>query len=62
MTSEGLGEMFEGESADTRAVKFLLMSMGGRAEGLECADPGSEDPHRRKRNSLVKFYSIQLKE
>ena len=24
--------------------------MGGRAEGLECTDPGSEDPHRRERN------------
>ena len=33
MTSEGLGEMFEGDSADMCAGKFLLMSMGGRAEG-----------------------------
>jgi hypothetical protein len=29
MTSEGLGEMFEGDSADTCAVKFPLTSMGG---------------------------------
>ena len=41
MTSEGLGEMFEGESADKCAGKFPLMLMGGRAEGLACADPGA---------------------
>ena len=28
MTSEGLGEMFEGNSADTRAGKFPLVPMG----------------------------------
>ena len=28
MTSEGLGEMFAGDSADTRAGKFLLAPMG----------------------------------
>ena len=33
MTSEGLGEMFEGDSADMCAGKFPLVSMGGRAEG-----------------------------
>ena len=44
MTSEGLGEMFEGDSADTCAGKFLLMLMGGRAEGLACADPGARTP------------------
>ena len=44
MTSEGLGEMFEGDSADMRAGKFLLLSMGGRAEGLACADPGARTP------------------
>ena len=41
MTSEGLGEMFEGDSADMRAGKFPLVSMGGRAEGLACTDPGA---------------------
>jgi hypothetical protein len=30
MTSEGLGEMFEGDSADTGAGKFPLVSMGSR--------------------------------
>ena len=44
MTSDGLGEMFEGDSADMRAGKFPLVSMGGRAEGLACADPGARTP------------------
>ena len=38
MTSEGLGEMFEGDSADMCARKFPLMLMGGRANGPACAD------------------------
>jgi hypothetical protein len=41
MTCEGLREMFKGDSADMCAGKFLLVSMGGRAEGLACADPGA---------------------
>ena len=44
MTSEGLGEMFEGDSADTCGRKFPLVSMGGRAEGPACADPGARTP------------------
>ena len=36
--------MFEGHSADTRARKFSLASMGVRAEGLVCADPGARTP------------------
>ena len=44
MTSEGLGEMFEGDSADTCAGKFALVLMGGRAEGLACTDPGARTP------------------
>ena len=44
MTSEGLGEMFEGDSADTCAGKFPLVSMGGRAEFLACADPEARTP------------------
>jgi hypothetical protein len=44
MTSEGLGEMFEGDSADMCAGKFPLMSMGGRAEGLACANLGARTP------------------
>ena len=40
MTSEGLGELLEGNTADTGAGKFLQVSMGagGQAEGLPCAD------------------------
>ena len=44
MTSEGLGEMFEGDSADMCAGKFPLVSMGGQAEGLACADPEARTP------------------
>ena len=44
MTSEGLGEMFEGDSADTCAGKFPLVLMEGRAEGLACTDLGSRTP------------------
>ena len=44
MTSEGLGEMFEGDSADMCVGKFPLVSMGGQAEGLGCADPGAMTP------------------
>ena len=43
MTSEGLGEMFEGDSADTCAGKFPLTSMGPSG-GSRVRRPGSEDP------------------
>ena len=49
MTSEGLGEMFEGDYADTSAGKFPLMSMGGRAEGLACSDLGERTHYRHER-------------
>ena len=44
MTSEGSGEMFEGDAADMCGGKFLLISMGGQVEGLVCADPGARTP------------------
>ena len=44
MTSEGLVEKFEGGSADTCAGIFLLKSMGGRVEGIVCADLGAKTP------------------
>ena len=44
MSSEGLGEMFEGDSADTCGGKFPLVSIGGRAEDLTCADLGARTP------------------
>ena len=36
--------MYEGNFADTRADKFPLKLMGGRAEGLACADLGARTP------------------
>ena len=36
--------MFEGDSADTCIRKFQLMSMGGRVEGLACADLEARTP------------------
>ena len=50
MTSKGFGEMFEGDSADMCAEKFLLVSMGGLSGGSRVRRPGSEDPNRRERN------------
>ena len=47
MTSEGFGQMFEGESADMCAGKFLLMLMGGRANGQACADGERGPPSAR---------------
>jgi hypothetical protein len=44
MNSKGLGEMLEGDSADMCAGKFPLVSMGGRVEGLACADRGASTP------------------
>jgi hypothetical protein len=47
MTSEGLGEVFKGDSADTCAGKFPLVSMGGRANGQACADGEPGPPSAR---------------
>ena len=44
MTSEGLEEMFEEDSADTCAHKFPFKSMGALAKGLACADPVTRTP------------------
>ena len=38
MTSEGLREVIKGDSADTCAGKFPVVSMGGRADRQACAD------------------------
>ena len=43
-TFEGLGEMYEGHCADTRAGKFPLVLIRDQAEGLACADPGARTP------------------
>ena len=50
MTSEGLGEMFEGDSADTCAKKNPLVSMVGRLEGVACPEPGARTPIGASRN------------
>jgi hypothetical protein len=47
MNSEGLGEMFEGDSADMSPRKFPLALLGGQVEGLRVRRPWSEDPHWR---------------
>ena len=44
MIPEGLGETFDGDFTDMCAGKFPLMSMGGQAEGLACADVEARTP------------------
>ena len=44
MSSEGLGEMFDGDSAVMCAVKFPLVSMEGQADGHACENPGARTP------------------
>ena len=63
MTSEGLGEMFEGDSADMCAEKFPLVSMGGRAEGLACPYPGARTPISASGIVLVKdmFFALNAR-
>ena len=60
MASEGLGETFEGDSADMCAGKFPLVSMGGRAESLACADPGARTPIGASGN-LILFHFYNFK-
>ena len=42
--------MFEGDSGDKCANTFPLVSMGGQAEGLACADLGARTPIGASRN------------
>ena len=60
MTSKGLGEMFEGDAADMCAGKFPLVSMGGQAEGLTCADPGARTPIGASGNFLYVLFKKPL--
>ena len=48
----------EGDSADTCARELPLMSMGGRAEGLACADPGVRTPIGVSGNFIVFFFTF----
>ena len=61
MTSEGLGEMFEGDSVDMCAGKLPLVSMGGRAEGLAWADPGTRTPIGARGNFVILLTSLKTK-
>ena len=59
---EGLGEMFEGVTADTSTEKFPLVSMGGRAEGLACSDPGARTPIGATGNLLSLSYVVKCQD
>jgi hypothetical protein len=47
MTSDGLGEVFEGDSADMCGGKFPLVLMGGRPNGQACTDGERGPPSAR---------------
>ena len=57
MTSEGLGEMLECDSADMCAGKFPLMFMGDERT-VKRAQTVSEDPHRRERKLFAKLIEL----
>ena len=56
MTSEGLGEMFEGDSSDMCAGQFPLMLMGDE-QTVKRAQTVSEDPHRRERKFMKSLFT-----
>ena len=56
MTSEGLGELFKGDLADTFSEKFLVD--GGMNDPVKHSQMGSEDPHQHKRNLSSFFLSF----
>ena len=49
-----MGKFKKSDSADTCTEKFPLVSMGGRAEGLACTDPGARTPIGASGNFLNK--------
>ena len=53
-----MGKFQKSDSADTCGGKFPLVSMGGRAEGLACADPGARTPIGATGNFQYSFYFI----
>ena len=55
-----MGEIFEGDFADTCTGKFPLLSLGGRAEGLACTDLGAITPIVKDSFSLFSFSSSFL--
>ena len=60
MTSEGLGEMFEGDSIDTCANFVLAHVKCCQAGGLACADPVARTPIGVSRNSVPHTCSADL--
>ena len=50
--------MLEDDFADMCAGKFMFKSMGGRAEGLACPDPGARTPFG---TSVNLFYVIHFR-
>jgi hypothetical protein len=62
MTSERLGEVFEGDSADTFAEKFPLVSLRGRANRQACADGERGPPSARAEicNCFLSFMKIYI--
>ena len=58
MTSEGLGEMFEGDSADTCAEKIPLVPMGGWADRQACADGERGPPSALA--EFMKYYNLGI--
>ena len=62
MASEGLGEVFKGDSADMCAGKFPLVSMGGRADRQACADGERGPPSARAEIFLYLMIDVSLSE
>jgi hypothetical protein len=58
MTSEGLGEVFKGDSADMCSGKFPLVSMGGRADRQACAD-GERGPPSARAEIFLNISQVQ---
>jgi hypothetical protein len=58
MTSERLGEMFQGDSADMSAGKFPLVSMGGRAETSSVCRRGVRTPIGVIGNSILDYVFV----
>ena len=60
MTSERLGEMFKGDSADMCAGKFPLVSMGGRADMSSVRRRGARTPIGTSGNLLKFLFNINF--
>ena len=58
MTSEGLGEVLKGDSADMCAEKFPLVSMGGRADQSSLCRRGARDRIGASENCMSKFHFL----